>query len=226
MFRLEKEMTPVVTKWLKDQGLLVKPEFTTPWGICDLVGCSLNPESVVTRRGLKQSAQLSDPLRAAIFNAMPDESAADGITLDAICFRFGGALLRRTIERNIDQLERERFVFRTDCGTFKSRNSWKPLHQRILSIELKLSQIRGVVDQAMSNRCFSSESYIALPADVSGKIRSSVREYCVEQGIGILSVSTASCEVIVQSRQMQVDEALQLHLVDRFWRDVKRDKAA
>ena len=58
-FAFEREMTPIVTDWLRSQGLFVKEEVYTTAGVCDLVGCSINPEAERRRvRARKASAMI------------------------------------------------------------------------------------------------------------------------------------------------------------------------
>ncbi len=57
MFKLEKEMTPIVVKWLQDNGFLVKTES----GIlhnCDVVGCLFDQKMVHLRGTLRQKTAI------------------------------------------------------------------------------------------------------------------------------------------------------------------------
>ena len=47
-FGLERDMTPIVTAWMREQELLVRPE-TILRSPCDLVGCALKDEMVARR---------------------------------------------------------------------------------------------------------------------------------------------------------------------------------
>ena len=58
MFAYEQQMAAPATAWLAGQGLMVKREFPTPWGVCDLVGCSLNERRVRRRLALGQRKPL------------------------------------------------------------------------------------------------------------------------------------------------------------------------
>lgn len=56
-FALEKEMTPIVRKWLEDQGYIVRPEMATA-NNCDLVGCKFNMDNVRLRIKMQQKTPL------------------------------------------------------------------------------------------------------------------------------------------------------------------------
>jgi len=58
-FRLEKEMTPIVTTWLAQRCSYVHAETGFPWGICDLVGCTFDPERVRLRTAMRQRTPLT-----------------------------------------------------------------------------------------------------------------------------------------------------------------------
>lgn len=57
-FKLEKEMTPIVRKWLEDEGYIVRAEMVSA-NNCDLIGCSFNPDNVRKRIELKQATALT-----------------------------------------------------------------------------------------------------------------------------------------------------------------------
>ena len=42
-----------------------------------------------------------------------------------------------------------------------------PLHDRIVAVEMKLSGIADALDQALQNKAFAEESYVAFPTDVA-----------------------------------------------------------
>lgn len=57
-FKLEKEMTPIVRKWLEDEGYVVRCEMIVA-NLCDLVGCSFNSSNVKKRIALRQKTVLT-----------------------------------------------------------------------------------------------------------------------------------------------------------------------
>ena len=75
-FRFEREMTLPAEEWLRLQGMEVKREFATPWGVCDLVAARLSQRKVRARLKLGQRNAIGPPLRIAILMQIPD--ANDG----------------------------------------------------------------------------------------------------------------------------------------------------
>src|SRR5260370_35832668 len=70
-FKYENELTRPVTNWLRSQQLIVKSEFPTPWGICDLVGATLDQERVRQRLDLGQRRTIGSFSRVAILMSLP-----------------------------------------------------------------------------------------------------------------------------------------------------------
>ena len=71
-FKYESEMAAPVVKWLAGQGMQVKREYPTPWGICDLVGCSFNRTRVRKRLSLGQKQPIGSHLRVLLMWHIPD----------------------------------------------------------------------------------------------------------------------------------------------------------
>lgn len=145
-FELERQLTPIVVEWLVSQGLDVKGELRTAWGICDLVACELDLKSVRTRHQLRQTAPIATPLRAEIFGLIPTET----ITEEQIFQRFGNSL-ETLVRKEIEHLVRGRYIFRTTFGTLYCRNNWRPIHRQL--IELKLRNVNEAIVHCCSARC-------------------------------------------------------------------------
>jgi hypothetical protein len=71
-FRLEQEMVRPAAEWLNGLNLLVKREFHTPWGVCDLVGLRFNEAKVQERLSLGQRSAIGSALRIMLLQQIPD----------------------------------------------------------------------------------------------------------------------------------------------------------
>src|SRR5260370_22037926 len=89
-FRLELDMTAPVYAWLRRNKLNVKHEFSLPWGICDLVGISLNEERVQLRLSHGQMRSVGTPRRLALLHKIPDIKSRRSITLRRLRSEFNG----------------------------------------------------------------------------------------------------------------------------------------
>src|SRR6267378_4596873 len=103
-FRLEREMAAPCRDWLKRQGLLIKEEFATPWGICDLVGASFSQERVRQRLNLGQSEPIGSPLRIALLSRIPDAQTEKTVALGWLEREFNDLLAPGEIQRALRSL--------------------------------------------------------------------------------------------------------------------------
>lgn len=218
-FEYEKQMSEPAARWLREQGLMVKKEFPTPWGICDLVGCSLNKNSVKKRLALKQTRPIRSQLRVHLLSLIPEQDRGS-ISADGLYRAFEPYLDRERIERELERLRQDRFVQPAGDQTFCKVNGWMPLHKRLVAIELKLTRIDDALHQAINNLGFADESYVGLPSDVTMRLVNSKRKATFAGGgIGILAVSAAGCRVVLRAtnRSPSPDKTTQSYAVERFW---------
>jgi hypothetical protein len=220
MFEYENQMVAPAEQWLRSQGLAIKKEFPTPWGICDLVGCSLNRNKVRKRLALRQTRPIRSPLRVHLLSLIPDETDRKTVGIDDLHGAFGGYLDRERIEIELGRLLGDHFIEEPSPGAYFKRNGWMPLHKRLVAIELKLTRIDDALHQAINNLGFADESYVGLPPDrakrlIDGKRRSEFEH----RGIGILAVSPDSHHVVLRpKKRAPSDEGVtQAYSVERFW---------
>ncbi len=223
MFEYEYQLTKPAEDWLKDRGLETKREFPTPWGICDLVGCSLNKHKVRKRYKLGQKRPIGSYFRVMLLDQIPDDSEPRGITVARLAKMYGQFFNNEQIAGEIARLERDLFVQKRGRNSFQKRNGWMPLHKKLVALELKLSRVQDALRQAVSNREFADESYVGLPLDRALRLMSTKNKaQFLENGIGILAVGATRCKVLLRSKPIKAraSEILQRHFVERFWRDM------
>ncbi|MDB4916648.1 MAG: hypothetical protein JWM95_4292 [Gemmatimonadetes bacterium] len=218
-------MAPIVHGWLQAGGLAVKSEFVSPWGICDLVGASLNPERVAHRLRLHQSRAVGSITRAALLLRIPDVEATRGISLARLTERLARAVPEHVVREEVERLISDRFVVLSKRGSLRRVNGWMPLHDRLVAVELKLSRIDEVLRQARRNLGFADESYVALPSSNARRVASGLQRWdsFMASGIGLLAVGTDRCEVLVRARPKPsgTDGAIQFYCVEKFWRNAR-----
>lgn len=227
-FEYEKHMAEPAERWLREQGLMVKREFPTPWGICDLVGCSLNKSKVRRRLRLRQTQPIRSQLRVHLLSLIPLQGQGC-IDADDLHRVFEPYLDKGRIECELRRLVKDRFVRPADDRTFCKVNGWMPLQKRLVAVELKLARIDDAFHQAINNLGFADESYVGLPSDVAMRLVKSRRKTeCVERGIGVLAVSADRCRVVLHAtkRPSSPDKTTQSYAVERFWLPHLRDSEA
>ena len=219
-FAYEQEMAGPAAAWLAAQRLMVKREFATPWGVCDLVGCSLNKHKVRRRLALGQGKAIRSPLRVHLLSLIPDRSERRAVRLDDLHRHFGGHLDRGRIEREIERLVQDRFVERIDGRTYSRHDRWMPLHKTLVAVELKLARTDDAFVQAVNNLGFADESYVALPADRARRLaQSKSRSAFTAKGIGLLAVGPEACRVVLKAQPLHhhANSPIQHYCVERFW---------
>ncbi len=158
-FAFEKDMTPIVAAWMREQGLLVRPE-TRLWSLCDIVGCALNVDRLELRLGRRQG--------------------------------------------------------------------WRPLQDRIIAVELKLSRVTDVLHQAYNNLSWVDESYAAMPVGIARRVYGRKERWGKywRNGIGLLAVDGA-CSVLIPPRpNVMADPRRVERQVEKFFRERKTLAAA
>ena len=147
-FRYEKEMAEPVSAWLRQQRLQVKPEFQMPWGICDLVGCSLDPGRVRQRLQLGQRQPIGPLLRIGIWWQVPERESAEATTVDRLEKDYEGFIDRSVIRKEVACLVARKFVQEGPSGRLQRLNGWYPLHEKIVAVEVKLNRVSEALSQA------------------------------------------------------------------------------
>ena len=214
-------MAKPVASWMADGGLLVKPEFSLPWGICDLVGVKFNPASEKKRLSYGQTKPVGPLARVHILSRIPEFDSGRCVSLKKLEKEFSLHVPSDVLRQEIHFLVRDRFVRSPRRGFFHKLNGWAPLHARIVAVELKLSRFSEAVNQAIANRAFATHSYIALPADLAARIvQSNQRHALIQGGIGLLAVSEHSCRKVLEgsAKDFAYNDILQAYVAERFWR--------
>lgn len=219
-------MSPVVTAWMRSTGLVVKPEFQLPWGICDLVGATLCSERVEHRLKFRQRKPIGSITAAMLLLQIPDVESRRSIGFSQLAKPFSQSMPVSEIEAEVERLISSRFVVKTKRGNLQKLNGWMPLEKRLVAVELKLSRIHEVFRQAWSNLEFAIESYMAMPLTVAERVASNP-EYSAamaKTGVGLISVTPNGCSVLVNSGSgTSGDAAVRMYCVEKFWRSRSKD---
>jgi len=222
MFLRESEMAAAASGWLNACGLMVKSEFVSPWGICDLVGVRFNQKNVAHRLGYGQTKRVASITRAALLLEVPDVETSKSITLRRLIRDCSPAISEEVVISEIQRLEDDGFVRRGPHGQLQKLNGWVPLQEALVAVELKLSRIDEAMHQARRNLGFADQSFVGLPSNVARRVAATSNRWSefFEDGVGLLSVGKSRCRVLIPARKSRewTNEAIQLYCVDKFWR--------
>ncbi len=161
-FRFEKDMTAIVSGFLRSLGCVVIEE-SALLNNCDVTGCVFNDAAVRERIGRRQKTPLSP---------------------------------------------RELHLMRMDK---KPWPEWMPIYDRIIAVELKLTRMAEVIDQAYLDAYCVTDSYIAMPRDYAVK----AVEKANTAKVGVIAVDEG-CEVILEPAHHKHRNAHDL--AENFWR--------
>jgi len=222
MFAKEAEMTAPVARWMRSGGMDVKSEFQTPWGACDLVGMRFDPGKVAHRLQLKQTRSISSITRAVLLLQIPETEDCKPVTVMKLVRESAPSIPESVVRSEMARLIADGFVVASSRGRLLKVNGWMPMHERLISVELKLSRIDEALNQALNNLGFADESYVAFPADVAERVATHPFRWraSLEAGVGVLAVGRQECSVLRPARKAagSVDAAVQLYCVEKFWR--------
>ncbi|WP_417377068.1 hypothetical protein [Gimesia maris] len=224
-FKYEKDMVAPVVRWLEAMGFVVKNEFVLPWGICDIVACSLNPQKVQLRNQLKQYKSIRSALGIQLLFDIPEQKKYRGISASAIKRKYEKSVVGEVIEKQLKQLESDNYIHTTRTGTYKKNSEWYPLHRKLIAIELKLNRVSEALDQAKKNLGFVEFSYVGLPSRIASRIVHSKKVNDFKDArIGIISVSDNACRLVLGAKNQvkKIDRPTQARLVERFWPGTKK----
>ena len=214
--------------WLKSKGLLIKHEFPTPWGICDLVGCSFNKQNVRKRLQLGQKKPIGSHFRVLLLAQIPEKEDGPPISSLRLVKMFSEFFDNERITLELNRLKKDKFVHQTHSGTFYKLNGWMPIHKRLVALELKLSRVQDVLRQAITNLDFADESYIGLPMKTATRlIRSNTSPLIIKHGIGIVGFDQEDYRVLRKAKcsRQSTDKVLKTHCIERFWKDYLKDNS-
>lgn len=218
-FRREAEMSAAVQAWLESMSMEVRREFRLPWGYCDLVGCSLHGQRARRRLRQGQVAPIRHALALDVFLCLPSPESGPGKTLSDLVGVYRGTLNERVLAEAVEWLLGSGYAKGAPCTGLWSIDGWLPLHRRLVAVEMKLDRVAEALAQAQSNLGFATESYVALPSPVCGRLRASgaLAEFRAA-GIGLLAVSDAGCRVLARAERNVPSMAFaQARCAETFW---------
>jgi hypothetical protein len=225
-FKYEHQMVKPAVAWLESKGLMVKREFPTPWGICDLVGCSFNKHNVKKRLRLGQKKPVGSHLRIMLLSDIPEENDGSPISLSQLAETYSDFFDIERIDSELNRLEKDKFIQKTPSGSVYKLNGWMPLQKKIVALELKLSRVQDALHQAIANLEFSNESYVGLPMEIARRlVKSITASSFAENGIGIVGLNRENYKVFRSPTccKKRTDPVFQSYCVERFWRHYPKD---
>lgn len=189
-------MTPIVRKWMSNQGFGIISEFQHPSGYCDLAGIQFDQEKVQKRIKSKQARRIKGMFEFG--HLLSAENSLDIISETYIHQDY--------FKRKLAIVDHDRLSLLVD---------WIPFHKKIIAVELKLNKISEVINQAIGNFSFANESYIAMPIEIAQKLVD--HEKVIKHGLGVLGVLDNGVLRLRMPDKFVPNKGLHFHAAEKFW---------
>lgn len=102
------------------------------------------------------------------------------------------------VKKSLDRLYKKATLVQIKPDCFKLRNKTCLLDYHIISIEVKLTNWRQALRQAISYLNFSHMAYIALPSTLTEK--EIIKEQCKKSAIGLIAVNSNSVRIVFKPK--------------------------
>jgi hypothetical protein len=218
--RLETQLLSPVRRWLESEGYITVDEFQTPWGITDLLGLKYNLDMVFDRIANKQLAPIGDLQSVMVFLLMPPASSRHSLTEEELFKELGYLMGEPKLRAIVASLRRKKLITISSSGRFTRAAPWLPYHERMVSVELKLSRVDEAIAQAKRHRVITPFSYVALPESVAEKaaVDSRSTDFIVA-GVGLISVAKDTCRVLLEPREKSssLEQAYEIAAAEQLW---------
>lgn len=197
--RYETELAPSVWKWLNAQGAYPVDEFEAPWGITDFFGIRPNLDKSLQRVASGQIASVGNDQSVLILLSIPAAGSGESVDEKKIIKEFSYLIGERRVSSILLGLKKRRFISISRGGQISKNTSWMPYHERMWSVELKLSRVDEALTQAKRHLKITPFSYVGLPPLIAEKTASSAKAKEFETaGVGLLSVTPNSCTALIE----------------------------
>lgn len=120
------------------------------------------------------------------------------VTLEKLSLRLG--VDRKSLEPALEELI-ESCIVSQSGNCFALEESWRDIFEDVIAIEVKVSNWRKAVCQAVRNTIVGHRSYVAVPPKVA--VRVCEDEMVRLQGIGVISIGDEEIKIVRRARKTQ-----------------------
>lgn len=190
MFQLEKEMIPILKR---DLSRLFSPTHVAE----EFVSGNGRPDLVFARASERGSLWQGEALDYQVLHLLVKHLSRKGRVLhvDEV---FGASIDKKKTKSIIKTLSSLGFVEYRDHDHIVVRKRYLPAIDEFVSIEAKLSDWKSGTYQAVKYKTFSNSAYLAISLEYLDRVD---KEFLKENGIGLISVSNVSAEIVVRAKK-------------------------
>lgn len=199
MFKLEKDMIPVLQKSLSRQYKteFFTTEFNTGNGIADLVFTTgLNDEPLV----------LEDYYLMSIF--VKHFSKSKRLSMAALHAKCSDSSRLNKLFKHLEKLN----YIKLEDDSFTIKRRYQPHTKNLISIEAKLKDWKSGLYQAMRYQFFSHKSFLAYPEELIHRVDKNLLEQC---NVGLISVSKDGAKIIINPKSRKPEDKISYYFLSQ-----------
>ncbi len=191
MFRLEKEMIPILKRDLAKI-------FGSTHAAEEFVSGNGRPDLVFGRASEGQSFWKETPPDYQMLHLLVKYLNKEGRVLHVNEIFGAGVQSRKKIQSILDTLSELGFVEYSDTEHLIVRRKYLPVTDEFVSIEAKLSDWKSGIYQAVRYKSFSDRSYLAISEEYLEQVD---KKFLRANGIGLITVSNISARIVIRAKK-------------------------
>lgn len=217
----EREIVQLVAEKFESKGYLTIEELSVGYGRADIAAFRLEEKNAQTRLDYHQFNPILNVMVLALYLNIPSNSL---IGFDSIKRIFKYNLEKNisicrniSLRKAINWLSENNYLKLVD-NQFIKVNSFHPLTNETLAIEVKIGDWQRGGRQAYRYRVFADRTYLAILAENKQRVKKGVFE---NKNIGIISVDYHNRAVVIdlQPRRIIPDPVQQALAVELLWNE-------
>lgn len=202
LFGLEKEMSPIIREWAEDNFDIVKSEVGTPEGVPDFIFANFSKANIDKRLAQGITEHLSNDTQISIWALVT--SKPNGLSKKQLQRLFLNYISESELDHELGKLKDKNFIEFSE-GVYTSECDWFPHVKCLVSVELKLSNFKEALTQAIRYSNYSDFSYIGFPEDKATHINNSKHlQKLKEENIGLLSVNNSGVQILFKPQNNKI----------------------
>lgn len=212
----EKDLEQPMLDYFTDMGYIALPRIYIG-SIPDIIAIKPDYGVMNDRLNSGNSQPLVRESHFWVLDAIPGESTGNAIDITELeeKVHYSYNYLKYNILKG---LEAAGYIKRIDWNSYIKIENYKSFCKELIAVELKISDWKRAVYQALMNQCFANESYIALCEKYLKRATRRIRDF-ETKGIGIFSISDKGEIDLILTAKNDKPTSNNRHrmLLERFW---------
>lgn len=168
------------------------PEFSTPWGIADLVLLNLKIEEINNRIDENLTKPIISRLGTLVMNSLKYNRLTSIERLSISCAKKSTYLKAHIL----NFLLTEGYILEPNHNHYIKNSKYTSIANNIIAIEFKKENYKRAIYQAQRYKLFANQVYVALPSVKVDKLQDRLNMFR-DKEIGLIAVNNNSAKVII-----------------------------